>query len=120
MSKAKKIGIVFILLGGFIPCILYPFTKPTMKAITIQFLLSEHGVPMNIKLKELEIVLKEGTLKDKDISSEATLQNLILTERLEYRGRIAIPYKYVMALGIVLVFTGAGVIALLSNKGLKE
>ena len=120
MSKAKKIGIIFIILGGFIPCILYPFTKPTTQATLMQFLLSEKGASVNIRLNELEIVLKGGTIDYEGPFDTTTLKTLVLTEKLKYKGRIAIPYKYVMALGVVLVFTGAGVIALLSNKGLKE
>lgn len=95
MSKTKRIGIVLILVGLFIPSLLYPFAEPTYQATLERVLFANRGIytPSDVGLRDLEIAFSKGTF----IAAE---------QRIE--GRVAIPYKYVVAFGVILAFTGAG------------
>jgi len=136
MNK-KKMGTVLILLGLFIPSILYLFTEPTKNAKAMQIVSQGH---YKVRLSEFEIVFKKETPKPtyplvavediifytpEEIEKLEKLEKGLVKRtvsflyaqlyQLKYK-RIAIPYKYVMALGIVLVFAGAGIMVLSSNR----
>ena len=95
MDKAKKIGIVLLLVGFCLPFVAFPFVdnySPHESVVT--------------NIQEMEIVLKE--------------QKLIITgDGLKVEEKKALPYRYIFLLGVVLVFTGVGFIAI-SKKGKKS
>ena len=96
MTKAKKIGIILIIVGFFIPSVLYPFTSYSPeKIITKQLILERGGLGYKPRISDLEIVLS-GSFVDKD--------------------KIALPYHYVIAFGIVLIFIGISVVALAGRE----
>jgi hypothetical protein len=95
MSKTKRIGSVLILVGLFIPSLLYPFAELTYMANLERILFASKGINRDVGLRDLEIAFSKGTF----IAAERRIE-----------GRIAIPYKYVVAFGVILAFTGAGFI----------
>lgn len=101
MSKLKRVGIIFIVVGAFIPSVLYPFASLTSHGTKMQVILASKGAAYELRLNDLEIVLKEGVLI-KGGSSEAY-----------YEGRVVIPYQYTLAIGITIAFLGISIIALL-------
>ena len=104
MSRLKRIGIVTILVGTFIPSILYPFASLTTSATLMQVTLGSHGCVYHPRLNELEIVFKNGTfIKDGDSKGH-------------YDGRIAIPYNYTLAIGITLFYAGISLMMMAVNK----
>lgn len=93
----KRRGIVLILVGLFIPSLLYPFAEPTYMANLERVLFATKGVHRYVGLRDLEITFKKGTF---------------IAKEQRFEGRVAIPYKHVVAFGVILVFTGAGFIFL--------
>lgn len=108
MTKLKRMGIIVIIAGAFIPSVLYPFTTLTRSATVLQIALGSRGGVYQPRLNDLEIVLKKGTwIKD------GTYQG-------HYEGRITISYHYIIAGGITIVFLGIGLIALARKKTKKD
>lgn len=108
MTKLKKLGIIVIIAGAFIPSILYPFASLTRSAILMQFALGSKGAVYQPRLNDLEVVLKKGNwIKDGNYQGH-------------YEGRIAIPYHYTLALGITIAFLGIGLVALTGKKNKKD
>lgn len=99
MSKFKRIGIFVIIVGAFIPSVLYPFTSLTTSATVMKIALGSKGVVYQPRLNDLEVVLKKGNWY-----------------KSHYEGRIAIPYHYTLAIGITVAFMGIGLIALAGKK----
>ena len=95
----RKFGIILVLLGAFIPPILYPFTSSTPLALLATGLSAQRGVIYKTRISDLEILIKEGKPK------LAPKENLYYFAG-EYDDRLAIPYKYPLAFGIVLFFIG--------------
>ena len=95
----RKFGIILVLWGAFIPPILYPFTSLTPLALLAKGLLAQRGVIYKTTISDLEILIKEGKPK------LAPKENLYYFAG-EYDDRLAIPYKYPFAFGIVLFFIG--------------
>jgi uncharacterized membrane protein len=116
MSKAKKIGIVLILVGICLPVISLGFASgyyPTRGLIgNIQ--------SMEIILREESYILtpwSEDTIDTGDtgrIIKEEDITNNF--EPVPVKSKIAIPYKYIFAVGIVLVFSGIGIMVLSNTK----
>jgi len=95
----RKVGIILVILGAFIPAILYPFTSLTPLALLARGLSLQRGVVYKTRINDLEILIKEGKPK------------LDPTEYIyyfagEYDDRFAIPYKYPLTFGIMLFFIG--------------
>ena len=59
----KKFGIILVLLGAFIPSILYPFTSLTPIALLARGLSLQRGVIYKTRISDLEILIKEGKPK---------------------------------------------------------
>ena len=104
----KKIGVIAILAGLFIPLILYPFTTLSDSAIANQAMANYSGASYNVRISELVIVLSE---------SGSGYNNY----------RSTLPYSYFLAAGIVLLFSGASLLIffknsskLINNKTSKE
>lgn len=108
MTKLKKLGIIVIIVGVFIPAILYPFTSLSSSAMLMQVLFATKGVVYQPGLKDLEVVLKNGNwIREGDYIGH-------------YEGRIAIPYRYTLALGITIAFLGIALVALTGKKNKKR
>ena len=100
MIKARKVGILLIIIGIFIPSVFYPFTTLTRSASIMKIILASKGSLYKPALEDLKVVLVKGDWK-KDNNDNG-----------HYEGRITVPYGYIIALGITLVFFGIGLIAL--------
>ena len=104
MSKLKRIGIIFIVVGVFIPSVLYPFTSLTTDATLLQAAFGSRGVVYEPRLNDLGIVLKKGNwIKGGNHQGH-------------YEGRIAVAYHYTLAIGITIAFIGISMIALAGKK----
>jgi len=129
MSRAKKIGIIFILVGICLPLSLLGFVSGYYPRL---------GLIGNILL--MEIVLRpesQGDIFDQiqappeapepapefdpDAPMPAPKPGEIITDfkpvkEAPVKPKIAIPFKYIFALSVVLVFAGTVIIVLSSNK----
>jgi hypothetical protein len=63
------------------------------------------GVSYNPSIRDLEIVLMEGEWKKDSINPGG-----------HYEGRIAIPYRYTLAFGILIAFIGVGIVLFHEDK----
>jgi hypothetical protein len=62
-SKTKQFGVLLIIIGTFVPSILYPFTSLTHTAFLMEILFASRGVSSNTRLQDLEVVLVKGDSK---------------------------------------------------------
>ena len=85
--KTKQFGVLLIIVGVFIPSILYPFTSITTSATLAKVAFAMKGVSYDTSLQDLEIVLVKGEWK-KDSKNGGG----------HYEGRLALPYKYTLTL----------------------
>lgn len=100
MSKIRKVGILLIIIGFFIPSILYPFTSVTIQSRLMQVAFANAHVYYDANhLRDLEVVLVEGVWKGSQSDGH-------------FEGRYAVPYRYTIAFGITLVFIGISLFAL--------
>ena len=99
-SKAKRFGILLIIIGAFIPSILYPFSSLSNSATILKVAFAMKGVSYDTSLQDLEIVLVKGEWKKDNKNAGG-----------HYEGRLAIPYKYTLAFGILLAFIGIAIVA---------
>lgn len=104
-SKTKQFGVLLIIIGAFIPSILYPFTSLTESATLAKVAFAIKGVSYDTSLQDIEIVLVKGEWEKNNKNSGS-----------HYEGRLAIPFRYTIAFGILLVFIGIGIVALYKNK----
>ncbi len=105
MTKLKRMGMILIIVGAFIPSVLYPFTTLTESAAVMQIARGGHYQP---RLNELKVVLGEGTWIEMGTRDDF------------YKGRIVFPYHYAIASGITIAFLGIGLIALTGKKTKKN
>lgn len=90
----NKVGLLLLIFGIFIPSITYPFTTLKHDIYKFKIALEAQGKSYSTRISDLEIVLTKGDLKvDNTYSSH-------------YENRIAIPYKYVLSIGILIFFIG--------------
>ncbi len=88
MNQAKKIGIILLLAGVCLPFLAFPFVDNY----------SPHeGIVDNIA--QMEIVMREQKL-------------IVSGGGLKLQEKSAIQFKYIFTLGVVLILTGTGFIAL--------
>jgi hypothetical protein len=112
MSKVKKIGIVLILVGICLPVITLGFTSGYSR---------NAGLIGNIQ--RMEIVLIPGE-KPSPVPAPPNApppeRGLLRFDDIPIikpiKPELAIPYKYIFAFGVVLVFAGIGTIALSNSK----
>ena len=105
MKKSKRLGVLLIIIGVFIPSILYPFTSVNPSAFIIKGFFASKGVAYNTSFRDLEIVLiKEETKKYNKNAGD------------NFEGRYSIPFKFILAFGIMLAFTGIGIVAFQKDR----
>jgi len=95
----RKFGIILVLLGAFIPSILYPFTSLTPLALLARGLSLQRGVIYKTRISDLEILIKEG-------KPQLDPKENVYYFAGEYDDRLVIPYKYPLSFGIVLFLIG--------------
>jgi hypothetical protein len=105
LRRTKKLGILLIIIGAFIPSVLYPFTSLTKSALTEQLAFATKGVSHSTGLQGLEIVILKGEQMTHAYSGEHF-----------YEGRFVIPYRFPVALGVLLAFIGIGIVAFSKEK----
>jgi uncharacterized membrane protein len=96
MSIDKKIGIMLIIIGFFIPSVLYPFTSYSPQKVLEKK--ADYGIfafKYSPRLSDLEIILS-GDVYDEN--------------------KIALPYHYVVVIGIMFIFVGTSILALTGRK----
>jgi hypothetical protein len=103
--QTKKFGLSLIILGAFIPSILYPFTSLTGNATVKLIIFAQNGLSYDTSLKDLEVVFKKGE-REKDSKNNTG----------QYQGRLALPYKYIIAFGILIIFIGISFVGFCKNK----
>jgi hypothetical protein len=91
-NKAKRFGILLIIIGAFIPSILYPFSSLSNSATLAKVAFAMKGVSYDTSIQDLEIVLVKGRWKKDNKNAGGN-----------YEGRFAIPYKYTLVFGILLL-----------------
>jgi hypothetical protein len=108
MAASKKIGILPLILGVFIPSILYPFATITTGATIMQGLFATKGVLYKLTLQQLKIVFSSG-------------RYITDSKGGHYQGCLAVPYHYAIAIGVAILFAGIATIVLSRRKlGLSE
>ncbi|OGL45267.1 MAG: hypothetical protein A2W05_03955 [Candidatus Schekmanbacteria bacterium RBG_16_38_10] len=60
MNKLKRIGIIFIIIGAFIPSVLYPFASLTTSATLMQIFLGSKGAVYQPRLADMLATLFKG------------------------------------------------------------
>ena len=92
-TKTTKIGIILILVGIFVPLVLYPFV--TLRKDN--FVPNPTGLYKEHYIGQSEIVLRKGCYID---------------ETEEIFNHTAIPYKYIISFGIAFIGIGTGIFGL--------
>lgn len=110
MRKCKKIGVILILIGLCLPTVTLPF-------ISEFYPLPNVCLTSNFfrNMGNMEIVLRpKQRTNSKDIPTIPSVLSPTekKLEEIPYKPKIAIPYRYIFALGAILVFTGIGAIVL--------
>ena len=95
---------VLMILGLFIPSVLYPFASAPG-------LVRDGNVTVSARLLDYEVVFREGEF----VPGEGDIFSAILNSR--YEGRWAFPYKYAVAAGIASFFLGIGLAVLKPPRG---
>ena len=106
IEKLRQIGVILIIVGAFIPSILYPFTSLTKIAFLLMVGHAEKGSYYNPRINDLEIVFIKGP-------EPAPAPPPAPAPEPE---DIKMSYKYPVALGILLVFMGVSILALVRQK----
>lgn len=99
-NKVKRFGVFLIIIGAFIPSILYPFLSLSYQASFAKVSLSMRGVSYDTSIRDFEISIVKGEWKEGNKNT-----------RGHYEGRFAIPYKYIVSFGILLAFAGICIVA---------
>lgn len=112
MSKIKKVGVILIIIGICLPIIFLAFASPYYPNVGLIYNIQT----MKIVLREERFTKTEylGTLEDLKEQKQRPEQ-----PPQEIKVRIpekTIPYKYIFAFGVILIFTGIGIIVLSGNK----
>ena len=114
MQKKKKIGIIFILAGICIPILSLLFSSAY---------LPKAGLIWNIKHSEIIIRDQNGLIDDEALfySSNSSIGRSIYIG-MEYlkKARIALPCRYLFAIGILLSATGLGLVLTVSSSALDS
>jgi len=103
----SNVSKVLMILGLFIPSVLYPFASAPG-------LVRDGNVTVSARLLDYEVVFREGEF----VPGEGDIFSAILNSH--YEGRWALSYKYAVALGIACVFLGIGLAVLTPGKGTPQ
>ena len=104
MRIGRKLGIILIAVGVFIPAALYPSASLTSAAIVTRVDFTVRGVLYEATFKDLEVVLYRGNyVKDNRDSGH-------------WKGTVAIPYPHIIALGITIECVGIALLAFSRRK----
>ena len=109
MNRAKKIGIMFIIGGFFIPLVLHPFTELTEDAKRTQLHYVYRGEKYTPTLNELEVVFR-----DEYKTPHIKKGNSLLYSKLSLR------YPYIIAIGLTLILVGISIFVLSGKKKENE
>lgn len=101
MDRRKKIAAVLLIVGVFIPSFLYPFASVPRWVLTniVNFGQARAAYPMRVG--DLEVALVRGKWVEHE-------EGKVVGGH--YKGRVAIPYRYILAFGITLSFVGISLI----------
>ena len=111
--RARQFGLILIIVGLLIPSILYPFTSLNPEARLAAGLYASRGVTYERKIDDLQILIKEGKPKLDPKKNRYYFVG-------EYEDRLAIPYKYPLALGIAFIFIGVSFLVFGSKRKSAE
>lgn len=99
-----KIGIILILVGMFVPSVIYPIT-------------SSQG--LLVLYKEKAKIIDAGTVFREALEKYRDYDKAIGV-LAEAKKELAIPYRYIVSFGITLVFVGTGIVVLsIASKNVK-
>lgn len=117
MSKRRKGGILLIIIGTFIPSVLYPFATLTTDATLRTIAFATARVLYKPRLNDLEIVLRKSDKPHVDLSwlPDQPERNPYLDVGIQHK-KVAMPYNYTVALGITIAFVGISFVALSRKK----
>lgn len=131
MSKGRKFGILLIIVGAFVPSVLYPFATLTTDATLMKIVLAAKGGLYKPRLNDLEIVLRKpenpyskvGKEENPYVSEKNPFlkenkrdQNIVTFLGELPKEKVAVPYNYTVALGITIAFVGISFVALSHKK----
>lgn len=120
MTNFKRIGIIIIIVGAFIPSVLYPLTSLTPQAMLVKVALLNERVPYDSTFRDLEVVLVKGELKPAPANSLVDEIYTGINYEVHFEGRIATPYKYILVFGIALVFIGISLFTLSRKEKIQD
>lgn len=106
--KYTRIGLLLIIVGVGLPLVLFPFVRPNTMTSWPKII---KGI--KIPITDQEIVIKKGKM----IYGKGNSPNEILVNS-RYEERLAIPFKYIISIGFILILVGVGTILL--NKYRKK
>ena len=118
MSRTRKVGISLVIVGVFIPSVLYPLSSLTTSAYLMQIAFATRGIQYKPTLEDLEVVLVKGTwvVDKKDSVHWGGMGWVKDKDGGHSEGEIVLPYRYIIALGITIAFAGIGLTALSRKK----
>ncbi|MBU4492093.1 MAG: hypothetical protein KKD69_06485 [Euryarchaeota archaeon] len=132
--KTKQFGVLLIIIGIFIPSILYPFTIPTtntnMRNLKIVLVEAKYkAAPKNVITSEELFGDRKGVITSEELFGDRKgvimpLKDVVFDDQIvskpdpadTFRSAITIPYKYPVAIGILFVFIG-GCLVVFGKKG---
>jgi len=104
MTVSMRTGIILIIAGIFIPSVLYPLATPNRVALRNQLIIASKGGSYEPRSSDLEIVIAKGNWIVEDLNYKDT--------KGHFENRIAVPYQYILVIGITILFSGVALIAL--------
>lgn len=126
MTKFKRIGIIFIIAGIFIPSFFYPFTTLKGDAAIVTGVYASRGVAYSPRLSDLEICFDKGRWVQDTEGRRGHWEDHTPVpfksewQRGHWEDHTAVPYNFILALGIALVFLGISFIILTGKMKEKE
>ena len=111
---SKKVGLILIIVGILIPSVLYPFTQLSDPAAPVQSVITQNGINYLYNWKDLEVVFRESEWYE--WSNKYNVNNENNANISLFRTRIAIPYLFIVTVGITIFFIGIALIVFAKNK----
>ena len=114
MNKNRKLGVILLLVGLFIPTVLYPFTSIDRSERLYRLIYKVKNLPYESpKFFDREVAFVKGeAIKDPDAEKVFNRVEYSYLIKVDYEGRIAVPYKFILAFGITMSFIGMLIITL--------